>query len=104
MPAMNAASRPAIARPSSPFGSTSRMSSSRASLYFTPSPQAPPGGVPPPLRSIISLTSTAETMPGRMTMNGTNILGKAPMIGVLRAAEIDFEAIARCTSTKFVVQ
>ena len=43
-------------------------------------------------------------MPGRMTMNGTNILGNAPMIGVLRAAEMDFEAIARCTSTKFVVQ
>ena len=43
-------------------------------------------------------------MPGRMTMNGTNILGKAPMIGVLRADEIEFEAIARWTSTKFVVQ
>ena len=43
-------------------------------------------------------------MPGMIVMNGTNILGKAPMIGVLRAADIDSDAIARCTSTKFVVQ
>ena len=43
-------------------------------------------------------------MPGRIVMNGTNILGKAPMIGVLRAEEIESEAIARWTSTKFVVQ
>ena len=37
-------------------------------------------------------------------MNGTNILGKEPMIGVRRAAEIESDAMARCTSTKFVVQ
>ena len=37
-------------------------------------------------------------------MNGMNILGKAPMIGVLRAAEIELLAMARWTSTKFVVQ
>ena len=37
-------------------------------------------------------------------MNGMNIFGNDPMIGVLRAAEIESEAIARCTSTKFVVQ
>ena len=43
-------------------------------------------------------------MPGRIVMNGTNIFGKAPMIGVLRADEIELEAIARWTSTKFVVQ
>ena len=43
-------------------------------------------------------------MPGTITMNGMNIFGKAPMIGVLRAAEIESEAIARWTSTKFVVQ
>ncbi len=60
--------------------------------------------MPPFLRSIISVTSTAETMPGTITMNGMNILGKAPMIGVLRAAEIESDAIARCTSTKLVVQ
>jgi len=39
-----------------------------------------------------------------MTMNGMNILGKAPMIGVLRAAVMELDAIARCTSTKLVVQ
>ena len=43
-------------------------------------------------------------MPGMIVMNGMNILGKAPMIGVLRADEIELEAIARWTSTKFVVQ
>ena len=42
--------------------------------------------------------------PGMTTMNGTNIFGKEPMIGVLRAADIDLVAIARCTSTKLVVQ
>ncbi len=50
------------------------------------------------------MTSTAAIMPGMMVMNGTNIFGKAPMIGVLRAEEIESDAIARCTSTKFVVQ
>ena len=39
-----------------------------------------------------------------MTMKGTNILGKDPMMGVLRAAEIELDAMARWTSTKFVVQ
>jgi hypothetical protein len=43
-------------------------------------------------------------MPGITTRNGTNIFGKEPMIGVLRAALIDLVAMARCTSTKFVVQ
>ncbi|GEM_PF-3554752 len=37
-------------------------------------------------------------------MKGTNIFGKAPMIGVFRAAPRDSDAMARCTSTKFVVQ
>jgi hypothetical protein len=37
-------------------------------------------------------------------MKGTNIFGKEPMIGVLRAAEMELLAMARCTSTKFVVQ
>ena len=45
-----------------------------------------------------------RTRLGRMVMNGMKILGKAPMIGVLRAAEIESVAIARWTSTKFVVQ
>ena len=43
-------------------------------------------------------------MPGMIVMNGMNIFGKAPMIGVLRAEEIESDAIARWTSTKLVVQ
>jgi hypothetical protein len=53
---------------------------------------------------MISGTRTAAIMPGRMVRKGTNILGKAPMTGVLRAEEMESEAIARCTSTKLVVQ
>jgi hypothetical protein len=56
------------------------------------------------LNSVSSPTSTAAIMPGMMTMKGMNIFGKAPMIGVIRAAVMDLLAIARCTSTKFVVQ
>ena len=48
--------------------------------------------------------ATAAIMPGRITMNGTNIFGNEPMIGERWAAEIELEAIARCTSTKLVVQ
>ena len=43
-------------------------------------------------------------MPGKITRNGTNIFGNEPMIGARWAAEIELDAIARCTSTKFVVQ
>ena len=43
-------------------------------------------------------------MPGMITRNGTTILAKVPMIGAERAAVIESAAIARCTSTKFVVQ
>ena len=43
-------------------------------------------------------------MPGTIVRKGTNIFGKAPMIGVLRAEAMESEAIARWTSTKFVVQ
>ena len=103
MPAMNAASRPVIATPNSPLGNTSRIRNSSESLNFT-SPEAPPGTVSPALVLAISVTSTAAIMPGMIVMNGTNIFGKAPMIGVLRAEEIESDAIARCTSTKFVVQ
>ena len=52
----------------------------------------------------ISLTSTAATMPGMMTRKGTNILAKVPTIGAERAEEIESAAMARWTSTKFVVQ
>ena len=37
-------------------------------------------------------------------MNGMNIFGKAPMIGVCAPRRSSPDAIARCTSTKFVVQ
>ena len=47
---------------------------------------------------------TAAIMPGMITMNGMNIFGKEPMIGERCAAEIELDAIARCTSTKLVVQ
>ena len=43
-------------------------------------------------------------MPGSTVRNGTSIFGKAPMIGVLRADDSESDAMARCTSTKFVVQ
>ena len=69
-----------------------------------PSPDAPPGTEAPPLSWMTSVTRTAATMPGTIVMKGTNILGNEPMIGVLRAAEIELLAIARWTSTKFVVQ
>lgn len=58
----------------------------------------------PAFSAVISGTTIAAILPGMMTMNGMNIFGKAPMMGARRAAEGDLEAIARCTSTKFVVQ
>jgi hypothetical protein len=104
MPAMKAASNPVIASPSKPLGSRSRMRYSRASLYVGSAPVATPETDLPAFRSAISVTSTAAIMPGMMVMNGTNIFGNAPMIGVRRAELIESDAIARCTSTKFVVQ
>ena len=50
------------------------------------------------------LTRTAAIMPGMMMMNGMNIFGKVPMIGARLAEFMSLEAMARCTSTKFVVQ
>ena len=52
----------------------------------------------------MSPIAAAAIMPGTMTTNGMNIFGKAAMIGERRAEEIEFDAIARCTSTKLVVQ
>ena len=43
-------------------------------------------------------------MPGTTTTNGMSIFGNDAMIGARRAADIEFDAIARCTSTKLVVQ
>ena len=53
---------------------------------------------------INSVTVTPAIMPGMITMNGTNIFGNEPMIGVRWAADMLLDAIARWTSTKFVVQ
>ena len=50
------------------------------------------------------VTRTAAIMPGMMMMNGMNIFGNDPMIGARRAEFMSLEAIARCTSTKLVVQ
>ena len=91
MPAMNAASRPAMATPSRPFGSRSRIRYRIASF----------GSAEP---SIIGVTVAPATMPGMTTRNGMNIFGNAPMIGVLRADDSESAAIERCTSTKLVVQ
>ena len=62
---------------------------------MTPLPEAPPGGDPPFFSAAISGTRTAAIIPGTMTIKGTNIFGKEPMIGVLRAADMDSEAMAR---------
>ena len=43
-------------------------------------------------------------MPGRIVTSGMKILGKAPMIGVIRAEFRSLAANARCTSAKLVVQ
>lgn len=43
-------------------------------------------------------------MPGITVRIGTKTFGKAPMIGVSRAAWSSLAAKARCTSAKFVVQ
>ena len=53
---------------------------------------------------MIGVTVAPATMPGMTTMNGMNIFGNAPMIGVLRAADSESAAMERWTSTKLVVQ
>ena len=48
--------------------------------------------------------SAIAATPGRMTMNGMNIFGKAATSGVLRAADMLFAAIARWITRKSVHQ
>lgn len=70
MPAMNAATMPAIATPSTPLGNRSRISSSSALLNVTP-PPLKPGSVA--IRFLYSASSgeiTAASMPG-ITMTRT---------------------------------
>src|SRR4051812_44457477 len=43
-------------------------------------------------------------IPGKITRNGKNIFGNAAINGVRRAADIEFEAMARCTTRKSVHQ
>ena len=43
-------------------------------------------------------------MPGTMIRNGKSIFGTAAMSGVRRAADIEFAAMARCTTRKSVHQ
>ncbi len=54
---------------------------------------------PPPFAAI-----AMAIRPGRMTTNGTSILGKAATIGVRRAAFMSCATIARCTTRKSVHQ
>ena len=92
MPAMNAASRPVMAIPSTPLGSSWSTSSGSALLYCrSPSPPRPD-------------TICDGDRPGMMITNGTKIFGQAPMIGVSRAAFMFLADSARWTSAKFVVQ
>ena len=43
-------------------------------------------------------------MPGKITNAGKSIFGTAAINGVRRAADIEFAAIARCTTKKSVHQ
>lgn len=93
IPAMNAASRPVTAMPSTPLGSSSRISSGMASLYVRPDSFDPMFG-----------TTTAATRPGIITAKTMKIFGKAAISGVRFAADRFFADSARCTSAKLVVQ
>ena len=63
-----------------------------------------PASFPAPFMDASGLTRTAAIMPGMMMMNGMNIFGNVPMIGARLAEFMSLDAMARCTSTKFVVQ
>src|SRR4051812_4459705 len=75
-PAMNAASRPATARPSIPFGKYWPISSGIALLYWRS------GSLPP--RPLIEATAI---MPGMIVMAGASSFGNAPISGVRRGRE-----------------
>src|SRR6266566_1134107 len=92
MPAMNAASRPVIATPSTPVGRYLFISAGIASLYWRP-PASPMPGI-----------SRAAAMPGMTMPSGMMAFGYAPMMGVSRAALSSLADIARWTSAKLVVQ
>ena len=92
MPAMNAASSPVMAIPSTPLGSRSFISSGIVLLYWrSPSPPSP-------------LMICDAIRPGTMITKGMNIFGIEPMIGVSRALFMLRAESARWTSAKLVVQ
>src|SRR3954467_11203853 len=92
MPAMNAASRPVMAIPSTPLGSSCSISNGMVLLYcIAPAPPRP-------------WTSCDAISPGTMITNGISSFGHDAMIGVNRAAFMLLADSARCTSAKFVVQ
>ena len=98
MPAMNDASSPAIDDAEHAVGQQVPDQVEQASCCSRSS------GRRDALALATSDAETAAIMPGMMMMNGMNIFGNEPMIGERRAADIELEAIARCTSTKLVVQ
>ena len=93
MPAMNEATRPVTATPSTPLGRRSRISSGIELLYCR-SPVLAPS----------PLTVTMAIRPGMTVMIGMISFGNAPMMGVRRAALMSLADSARCPSAKFVVQ
>jgi hypothetical protein len=101
MPAMNAASRPVSAIPSTPLGSRMPISRGIASLYVGSSPPVEARSVPPLPRLG---TRTRAIRPGMIVSAGMKIFGYAPMSGVRCPADRSLAASARWTSAKFVVQ
>jgi hypothetical protein len=93
MPAMNEASRPVTATPSTPLGSRSRIKSGIALLYCRSPVSAPSPSM-----------VTSAMRPGMTVTSGMKIFGYAAMIGVRRAALMFFADSARWTSAKLVVQ
>src|SRR3954467_8296287 len=90
---MNAASSPATARPSIPFGKYWPISRGIALLYCR-------SGLLPPR----PLTEATAIMPGMIVMAGASSFGNAPMSGVRRAADRLDALRAGCPSAKFAVQ
>src|SRR5207245_10425142 len=57
-----------------------------------------------PCRTPLVGLTTSASMPGRITRNGNSIFGNAAMGGVRRAAVIEFPAMARWRTRKWVHQ
>src|SRR5512135_2677046 len=94
MPDMKLARRAVMARPRTPFGRKRDIIRISAELY-----SAPGGAV-----LLNSGRTATATSPGITTRIGMRIFGNAARIGVVRAAVRFFEASARWTTRKSVVQ